>query len=136
MKRLVLACWLAFSSFLVSSVEAQTVGRLSYIEPDARPEISSQGDPRRLPTGFVELLHDAKLEQCKLQNYERCQPYEWSVPFMPQSVAEKLEQALSEAWNRYDARVYWRVQTELGGQAAKLINCTLGLTNFDLYRGV
>ena len=130
MKRL-----LAILFFLTSSVAAQTVGRLSYIEPDARPEISSQGDPRRLPTGFVELLHDARLEQCKRQNYERCQPYEWSVPFMPQSIAEKLERALSEAWNRYDARVYWRVQTELGGQTAKLLNCTIGQTNFDLYRG-
>jgi hypothetical protein len=121
---------------LASSAVAQSVGRLSYIEPDARPEIVTRGDPRRLPTGFVEVLHDARLEQCKRQNYERCQPYEWSIPFMPQTVAEKLERALSEAWNRYDARVYWRIQTELGGQAAKLLNCTIGQTNFDLYLGV
>jgi hypothetical protein len=120
---------------LTSSVAAQTVGRLSYIEPDGRPEIVTRGDPRRLPTGFVEVLHDARLEQCKRQNYERCQPHEWSIPFMPQAVAEKLERALSEAWNRYDARVYWRIQTELGGQTAKLLNCTIGQTNFDLYRG-
>ena len=100
MKRL-----LAILLVLTSSATAQTVGRLSYIEPDARPEIVTQGDPRRLPTGFVEVLHDARLEQCKRQNYERCQPYEWSIPFMPQPVANKLERALSEAWNRYDARV-------------------------------
>jgi hypothetical protein len=55
---------------------------------------------------------------------------------MPVTVADKLERALSEAWNRYDARVYWRVQTELGGQGSNLLNCTIGLTNFDLYRGI
>jgi hypothetical protein len=131
MKRL-----LAILFVLTSSVAAQFVGRLSYIEPDARPEIVTRGDPRQLPTGFVEVLHDARLEQCKRKNYQRCQPYEWSIPFMPQTVAEKLEHELSEAWNRYDARVYWRIQTELGGQAAKLLNCMIGQTNFDLYRGI
>ena len=121
---------------ILSSASAQMVGRVSYIKPDAALTIVTQGDPRRLPTGFVEVLHDARLEQCKRQNYQRCQPYEWSIPFMPISVADKLERALSEAWNRYDARVYWRVQTELGGQGSKLLNCTIGLTNFDLYRGI
>jgi hypothetical protein len=135
MKQLLTILFVLTSS-LTSITVAQTVGRLSYIEPDARPEIVTRGDPRRLPTGFVEVLHDARLEQCKRQNYQRCQPYEWSIPFMPQEVAGKLERALSEAWNRYDARVYWRIQTELGGQAAKLLNCTIGQTNFDLYRGV
>jgi hypothetical protein len=131
MKHLVLLILMLFSS-----ASAQVVGRVSYIEPDAALTIVTQGDPRRLPTGFVEVLHDARLEQCKRQNYQRCQPYEWSIPFMPVTVADKLERALSEAWNRYDARVYWRVQTELGGQGSKLLNCTVGLTNFDLYRGI
>lgn len=129
-------CLFATLVLLASSATAQTVGRLSYIEPDARSEILTRGDARRLPTGFVEVLHDARLEDCKRRNYEQCAPYEWSIPFMPENVGRALERRLSEAWNRYDARMFWRIQTELGGQAAKLINCTIGQTNFDLFLGV
>jgi hypothetical protein len=130
--RIALIWWIAI---LTSSAIAQPVGRLSYIEPDAALEIITRGDPRRLSTGFVEVLHDGRLEQCKRQRYERCAPYEWSVPFTTQSMAEKLERALSEAWNRYDARVYWRVHTELGGIGGQLANCALGVLNWDAYLG-
>ena len=123
------------SGITCSSGFAQVVGRLSYIEPDARPEILARGDPRRLATGFVELVHERNLELCRRSDYRNCPQFEWNVPFMPEAVATKLERGLSEAWNRFNARTYWRIQTELGGQAAKLLNCTLGQTNFDLYLG-
>jgi hypothetical protein len=135
MRRLVLPLFTLLACTVVSSVLAQTVGRLSYIEPDAAPAIVAQGDLRRLPTGFVEVLHDARLETCKRQRYERCAPYEWSVPFTTQGEAEKLERALSEAWNRFDARVYWRVQTQINGIGGQLTNCTIGILNWDLYLG-
>jgi hypothetical protein len=111
------------------------VGRLSYIEPDARPEVIARGDPRRLPTGFVEVVHDRNLEICRGQDYQNCPQFEWSAPFMPEGTAKTLERGLSEAWNRFNARAFWRIQTELGGQAAKLINCTIGQTNLDLFFG-
>ena len=134
MKRVALTL-IIFASSLFVSVHAQTVGRLSYIEPDAAPAIIARGDSRRLPTGFVEVLHDARLEACKRQNYGRCLPYEWSVPFTTQGEAEKFERALSEAWNRFDARVYWRVQTAINGIGGQLANCTLGVLNWDAYLG-
>ena len=54
---------------------------------------------------------------------------------MPEVVAQKLERGLSEAWNRFNARAYWRIQTELGGIGAQLVNCTIGLTNLDVLLG-
>jgi hypothetical protein len=126
---------LVASSLMSSSSFAQVVGRLSYIEPDVRPEIIARGDPRRLPTGFVEVVHDRNLEVCRGRDYQNCPQFEWSVPFMPEATAKALERGLSEAWNRFNARAFWRIQTELGGQAAKLINCTIGQTNLDLFFG-
>jgi hypothetical protein len=130
---MVLAC--SSLALLISNGAAQnqalSVGRVSYIEPDAKLGILRQGDARRLPTGFVEVIHDARLEACKRRNYQRCQPYEWSVPFAPQEQALKLERALSEAWNRYDARMYWRINTEINGAAAQYMNCTLAWFNTD-----
>jgi hypothetical protein len=120
---------------LAMGAMAQTVGRLSYIEPDAAPGIVARGDLRRLPTGFVEVIHDARLEACKRQRYERCVSYEWSVPFTTLGQAQKLERALSEAWNRYDARVYWRVQMQINGIGGQLANCAIGVFNWDAYLG-
>ena len=119
----------------ISSSHAQIVGRLSYVEPDAKPEILAQGDPRRLPTGWIEVVHDRNLALCRQRDYQRCPPFEWNVPFMPEAVAQKLERGLSEAWNRFNARAYWRIQTELGGIGAQLVNCTVGLTNLDVLLG-
>ena len=55
---------------------------------------------------------------------------------MPESVAEKVERGLSEAWNRFDARMFWRIQTEINGIGAYLTNCGLGVLNLDLLLGV
>jgi hypothetical protein len=129
-------CLVVLLALLLSSASAQVVGRLSYTEPDAAPDIVTRGDLRRLPTGFVEVLHDARLEQCKRQNYERCSAYEWSVPFMPESVAQKVERGLSEAWNRFDARTYWRINTAINGDGAYWWNCINARYNYDGILGI
>jgi hypothetical protein len=135
MRRIGVVVFLVSSlALLLSNVTAQrnsSVGRVSYIEPDAKLEIMTKGDARRLPTGFVEVIHDARLEACKRRNYQRCLPYEWSLPFAPQDMALKLERALSEAWNRYDARMYWRINTEINGAASQWVHCTMGWFNND-----
>ena len=113
----------------------QATGYVSYIEPDAKPEILTRGDPRRLPTGFVEVVHRANLETCQRQDFRRCPPFEWSVPFMPEQNAKQVERGMSEAWNRFDARTFWRIQTAINGLAAQIVNCTLGVTNFDVFLG-
>ena len=134
MKWLILCVLIGFS-LISSSVTAQVIGRLSYIEPDAALESLTRGDPRRLPTGFLEVVHDRRLELCRERDYQNCPQFEWSVPFVPEATAKTLERELSEAWNRFNARAYWRIQTELGGMGSQLLNCTIGITNLDVFLG-
>ena len=57
---------LALAAIAAAQIDQrQPTGYVSYIEPDAKLEILSQGDPRRLPTGFVEVVHGSNLERCK-----------------------------------------------------------------------
>jgi hypothetical protein len=133
MTRLVL-----FLVLLVSSVVAQSqpVGRVSYIEPDAKLEIVLRGNPYRIPSGFIEVVHDKNLERCKARDYQRCAKFEWSTPFTLESEAHKVERALSEAWNRFDARMYWRVNTALNGGVAHWWNCLVQGLNYDTILGI
>ena len=127
---------LALAAICTAQVDQQKpTGYVSYIEPDAKLEILSQSDPRRLPTGFVEVVHGPNLERCKRSDYQNCAKFEWSVPFMPEDNAKRIERGLSEAWNRFDARTFWRVQTAINGLAAQVLNCMIGVTNFDVFLG-
>lgn len=40
------------------------------------------------------------------------------VPYVTKEEAEKLEQAISEAWNKFDARTYYRVNAAINGKSA------------------
>jgi hypothetical protein len=119
------------SSGLAQQSPSQPLGRVSYIEPDAKPEILFQGSPYRLPSGFIEVVHDRNLARCKARDFTRCSKFEWSVPFTLESEARNVERALSEAWNRFDARMYWRVNTAINGGVAHWSNCTLQWWLYD-----
>lgn len=55
------------------------------------------------------------------------------VPYISKEKAEKIERAVSEAWNRYDARVFYRLNAALHGQAAckEQTDDTLGVWDND-----
>ena len=43
----------------------------------------------------------------KTKNAKACSNFEYSVPFIPESYAKATEEALSRAWNDFDARSTW-----------------------------
>lgn len=106
------------------------LGVLSFIEIDPRAGAGDEGEgrspipapldspsPKAPRYAFVEVMHVPRWEACVRANAgkrfdeARCQPFEWSTPFIPESNADKLEEALSRAWNEFDAKVAWRMNT-------------------------
>ena len=105
------------------SADKLSVGVLSYIEIDPL-EGAVKEDPARGPLGagiqhaFVEVIHTARWKQfqaCTKAGKANCNTpalrHEWSVPFIPDQNSDRLEEALSKAWNRFDARTIWRLNS-------------------------
>jgi peptidoglycan hydrolase-like protein with peptidoglycan-binding domain len=110
-------------SVVGQSADTVSVGVLSYIEIDPLPGAVKE-DPARGPLGagiqhaFVEVIHTARWKQfqaCTKAGKANCNTpglkHEWSVPFIPDQNSDKLEEALSKAWNRFDARTIWRLNS-------------------------
>ena len=94
----------------ISNVVAQT---LSLIDDSLPPS--------------VDVIHDASWQS-------RDNEHEWNIKMLPETQGFKVEEGLSKLWNEYDARIYWRIQTDINGLSS-LVNCTIGLTNFDFTLG-
>ncbi len=75
----------------------------------------------------VEVIHDANWAR-------RVKPHEWRVLMLPEAQAFAVEEGLSKLWNEYDARISWRIGTEINS-LAYVPNCLVGLTNFDALLG-
>lgn len=92
-----------------SASPLQSPGILSLLDYDVEKDPS---DPYR-SVGFVEVIHKEKLQNCKNKNWEECETFEYSVPFIPEQNAYQLEADYEKAWHRFDARAWWRIQTAI-----------------------
>lgn len=114
------------TALVATAVGASTgpVGVVSLIEisPKDKAQNEKNGDGRApvlLAThSFVEITQVERLrafQACQKAGKTDCNTdkyrHEWSVPFITVENANKLEKALSLAWNRFDARVNWRLNT-------------------------
>ncbi len=122
---------IAGSAGLVALADNQPIiGALSLIEIGARPGAGNEGPGRGvLPNGvnnrtadehaFVEVLQVPRLrayQSCRASKGADCNTnpkyaHEWSVPYINEQNSEKLEEGLSRAWNRFDARTLWRMNS-------------------------
>jgi hypothetical protein len=75
----------------------------------------------------VEVIHNDNWNK-------RIEPHEWRVLMLPEGQAFAVEEGLSKLWNEYDARIYWRIGTDINS-LAYVPNCLVGLTNFDFLLG-
>jgi hypothetical protein len=64
----------------------------------------------------------------------RVEPHEWRVLMLPEQQAFAVEEGLSKLWNQYDARIFWRINTEINS-LGYIPNCLIGITNFDALLG-
>lgn len=62
----------------------------------------------------------------------KCPQYEWSVPFIPEESARALEEELSRAWNEFDARSTWYMNSLLNSNPDPGLGLLGGLLNFNL----
>ena len=97
------------------------------MQPGALVSALASGSLSGLP--HLELTDLEKLKNCP--NKAKCDDTTTHVINL-ESQAFELEKALSSAWNRYDARVYWRAQTAIN-QPMQLANCLIG--GFDTRLG-
>ncbi|WP_102127593.1 hypothetical protein [Deinococcus planocerae] len=111
----------------VARAQVPYVGIVSLVDIGARPGVQREAgrgglvavpgvNPDGLP--LVELIHVQNLLACRAQRRASggpapCPRYEWSVPFIPEPSALKLEEALSRAWNEFDARSTWYMNSLL-----------------------
>ena len=122
---------IAGSAWLVALADNQPIiGALSLIEIGAKPGAANEGPGRGvLPNGvnnrtadehaFVEVLQVPRLrtyQSCRASKGTDCNTnpkyaHEWSVPYINEQNSEKLEEGLSRAWNRFDARTLWRMNS-------------------------
>ncbi len=132
MSRIIKLC-LAVSALVICSLIAQAadqpiIGVVSLIEIGARPGAANEGPGRGvLPNGenvrtgdehaFVEVIHVPRLNSflaCKKSGATNCNSaayaHEWSVPYITEVNSEKVEEALSRAWNRFDSRTVWQLK--------------------------
>jgi hypothetical protein len=108
---------------VAQSADRVPVGLLSYIESDPLAGAVAEGAERGPPgdnieQAFVEVIHVARWRQfqaCTQARKANCNTaalrHEWSVPFTTDQNSDKLEEALSKAWNRFDARTIWRLNS-------------------------
>jgi hypothetical protein len=132
MSRIIKLC-LAVSAVIIGSLIAlaadqPVIGVVSLIEIGARPGAANEGPGRGvLPNGenvrtgdehaFVEVIHVPRLNSflaCKKSGATNCNTaayaHEWSVPYITELNSEKVEEALSRAWNRFDSRTVWQLR--------------------------
>jgi hypothetical protein len=122
----IVALSIVATALVATAIGASTgpVGVVSLIEIDPRDKAQNEknGDGRApvlLAThSFVEVTQIERLrafQACQKAGKTDCNTdkyrHEWSVPFITVENANKLEKALSLAWNRFDARVIWRLNT-------------------------
>lgn len=106
-----------------------TTGILSYIE-DLPSLGNDEGPYRSVP--FVEVIEEERLATCQEVGFDspQCDVFEWSAPFLPQGVATGAEEAIVDAWFRYETRVHMRTALEIGA-FHPLLACSLG--GIDLF---
>jgi hypothetical protein len=122
----IVALSIVATALVATAIGASTgpVGVVSLIEIDPKDKAQNEknGDGRApviLAThSFVEITQVERLrafQACQKAGKTDCNTdkyrHEWSVPFITVENANKLEKALSVAWNRFDARVAWRINT-------------------------
>ncbi len=109
----------------------QVVGIFSQVQ-DRGDDQSS--DPRKL-LPHVELLALDPLTTCQQKGFfsSGCPRHEWTAGYTLESETAKLEKDMSVAWNYYDARTYWRIQTDLNQPVSWLVNCGAGFTFDPIY---
>jgi hypothetical protein len=122
----IVALSIVATALVATAIGASTgpVGVVSLIEIDPKDKAQNEknGDGRApvlLSThSFVEITQIERLrafQACQKAGKTDCNTdkyrHEWSVPFITVENANKLEKALSLAWNRFDARVIWRMNT-------------------------
>jgi hypothetical protein len=122
----IVALSIVATALVATAIGASTgpVGIVSLIEIDPKDKAQNEknGDGRApviLAThSFVEITQVERLrafQACQKAGKTDCNTdkyrHEWSVPFITVENANKLEKALSVAWNRFDARVTWRINT-------------------------
>jgi hypothetical protein len=119
----VIAC-----SLIAVAGNQPVIGVLSLVEIGARDGAQNEGVGREvLPGGvnrrtadehaFVEVVQVPRLREyqaCRASGAKDCNTnpkyaHEWSAPYIPEQYSEKLEEGLSRAWNRFDARTLWRM---------------------------
>lgn len=133
-----LTVWAALGAGLA---QAQTAGQtfdgvLSMVDIDTgptsglEPSRAGQAFPARLAATLpgsattvyplVEVKHFGRWQACAQRNAGQatfddrgCQQFEWSVPFISEADAQRLEEALSKAWNTFDARAEWHLSSQL-----------------------
>ena len=98
-------------------------GIVSLIEDSFNPDAT---DPRRM-TPFVEMIDTAALEVCKEQGLDspECPTFEYSVPFVPRQLANNVENAVVDAWLRYETRTTHHVLLEIGAHKG-ILACLIG----------
>lgn len=109
--------------------EVDTTGILSYIED--LPDPANEEDPfRKVP--FVEVIEETRLGKCQEVGFDsdECETFEWSAPFVPETLATDAEKVIVDAWFRYESRAVMRTNLEIGA-AHPLLACTIG--GLDLY---
>jgi hypothetical protein len=124
----IVALSIVATALVATAIGASTgpVGVVSLIEIDPKDKAQNEknGDGRApvlLSThSFVEITQIERLrafQACQKAGKTDCNTdkyrHEWSVPFITVENANKLEKALSLAWNRFDARVTWRLNTAI-----------------------
>jgi hypothetical protein len=64
----------------------------------------------------------------------RARDHEWKVTMLPERQAFAVEEALSKLWNEYDARIYWRIRTDID-PVSFIPNCWISIFNLDFIAG-
>jgi hypothetical protein len=108
----------------ISLAWAQDFSRDDYLHsfPDQRLELFPGG---KWP--YLGLTRRTRLEQCRNQDPRTCR-YEWWLPFSTTEATRDVARDMRRAWQRFEERYWWRVQTALNQPGFPLMFCTAGLS--------
>ena len=102
--------------------DVDTDGVLAFIEDSFNTE-ADEGLYRATP--FVEVVHEGLQQDCIDQNFEDCEPFEWSLPFIPEEGATNAEKVIADEWFMLELRTKHRIGLEIGS-GLPLIECLIG----------